>query len=217
MSRRLVPSSHRLALLIDGVVYPAHGTRARVLGSPEQCLGEWRGRRSEVMRAMRDRQFRFSLGKGLLVAALGVLLSGWIPWLVRAQEPNAASNWRAGPEVTLDDALRSAFERHPDLRAASALVDEARGRLVGAKSYPFNPRFTAVAGPRTGVVDKTTDLAFVLNQRVQIAGQRPRSKRAAEIGVSAEQARWERTARLLAARVHVTFINAVAEIGRAHV
>ncbi len=159
---------------------------------------------------MRDGQFLFLLEKGLLAAALGFVLSAWLPRSACAQEPNGVSELAAGPEVTLDEALRGAFERHPDLRGAHALVDEARGRLVGAKSYPFNPRFTAVAGPRTGVIEKMTDLAFVLNQRIQIAGQRPRSKRAAEIGVTAEQARWERTARLLAARVHVTFINAVA-------
>ena len=159
---------------------------------------------------MRNRQLLFVLRTGLFAAALGFLLSAWPPHPTRAQEADAPSGLEAGTEVTLDDAVRSAFEHHPDLRAAYALVDEARGRLVGAKSYPFNPTFTAMAGPRTGVVEKTTDLAFVLNQRVQIAGQRPRSKRAAEIGVTAEQARWERAARLLAARVHVTFINAVA-------
>jgi len=158
---------------------------------------------------MRDGQFRFLLGTALLAAALGFLLSVWTPRSADAQEPSAPPAWEAGQEVTLDEALRSTFERHPDLRAAYALVEEARGRLVGAKSYPFNPTFTAMAGARTGVVDKATDLAFVLNQRVQIAGQRPRSKRAAEAGVGAEQARWERRARLLAAQVHVAFTTAV--------
>ena len=158
---------------------------------------------------MRDGQFRFLLGKGLLVAALGVLLSLWTPRPSDAQGTDVVSEPDAGLEVTLDDALRTAFEHHPDLRAAYAIVEEARGRLVGAKSYPFNPTFTALAGPRTGVVPQATDLAFVLKQKIQIAGQRPRAKRAAELGVTAEEARWARRARLLAARVHVTFINAM--------
>jgi len=159
---------------------------------------------------MRNRQLLFVLRTGLLTAALGSLVSVWAPHPTRAQEPSAPPTSEAGTEVTLDEALRSAFERHPDLRTAHALVEEARGRLVGAKSYPFNPQFLALAGSRTGVVDRSVDLAFEVGQQVQIAGQRPRSKRAAEAGVTAQQARWERRARLLAAQVHVAFINAVA-------
>ncbi|MBT8464899.1 MAG: TolC family protein [Myxococcales bacterium] len=158
---------------------------------------------------MRDKQLWFVLRTGLLAAALGSLLSVWTAQSTGAQEPSAPPAWEAGPEVTVDDALRSAFERHPDLRAAHALVEEARGRLLGAKTYPFNPQVLGLAGSRTGVVDRSVDLAFEVGQQVQIAGQRPRSKRAAEAGVTAEQARWERSARLLAAQVHVAFINAV--------
>lgn len=158
---------------------------------------------------MRNRYSSVLIGKGLLAGALALVLSAWTPWSACAQEPNAVSELEVRPEVTLDDALRSAFERHPDLRVAYALVEEARGRLVGAKSYPFNPRFLGLAGSRTGVVDRSVDLAFELRQQVPIAGQRPRAKRAAEIGVTAEQAHWERRARLLAAQVHVAFVNAV--------
>lgn len=158
---------------------------------------------------MRNRQLLFVSRTGLLAAALGFLLSAWPPRPARAQEADGLSALEAATEVTLDDALRSAFERHPDLRAAHALVEEARGRLVGAKSYPFNPQFLALAGSRTGVVDGSVDLAFEVGQQVQIAGQRPRSKRVAEANLTAEQARWERRARLLAAQVHVAFINAV--------
>jgi len=137
------------------------------------------------------------------------MLGAWAPHPARAQEADAPPGLEPGEEVTLDDALRSAFERHPDLRAAHALVDEARGRLVGAKSYPFNPNVLALAGARTGVNPRNLDLGVELGQQVEIAGQRRRRMHTEEAGLRAERARWERRARLLAAQVHLTFITAL--------
>jgi len=146
---------------------------------------------------------------GLLAAALGSVLSAWAPRPTRAQEVDAPPGLEPGEEVTLDDALRSAFERHPDLRAAHALVEEARGRLVGAKSYPYNPNALVLAGARTGVNPRNLDLGVELGQQVEIAGQRRRRMHSEEAGLRAERARWERRARLLAAQVHLTFITAL--------
>lgn len=158
---------------------------------------------------MRNRQLLFVLRTGLLTAALGSLLSVWASHPTRAQEGDAPPEMEAGAEVSLDDALRSAFERHPDLRAAHALVEEARGRLVGAKSYPFNPNVLVLAGARSGVNPTNLDLGAELGQQVEIAGQRRRRIHTEEAGVRAERARWERRARLLAAQVHLTFTSAL--------
>lgn len=158
---------------------------------------------------MREEKLSFVLGKRPWLFGLGFFLAVCAPALVLAEGDSEPTGVGARFEVTLDDALRSAFEHHPDLKAAYALVDGARGSLVGAKSYPFNPRFLALAGSRTGVVERSTDLAFELGQQVEIAGQRRRRMHMVESDIAAQRARWERSARLLAARVNVTFINAV--------
>ncbi|MGD8317700.1 MAG: TolC family protein [Myxococcales bacterium] len=158
---------------------------------------------------MKDGQPSWVWRMGIGAATVGCVLGGWAQQLAHGQEPNAPFPSEEGQEVTLDDALRSAFERHPDLRAAYASVQEARGGLVGARAYPFNPNFLAFAGSRTGMDDGSVDVGLQLNQQVEIAGQRRRRMHTAEAVVEAESATWRREARLLAARVHVTFINAL--------
>jgi outer membrane protein, heavy metal efflux system len=126
--------------------------------------------------------------------------------LVAAQPDPAADD---GPALTLGQALAAAEANSPTLRAAAAEVDEAHGRLVGARTYPHNPRVEVEGADRSGPGGSTTDRGVGLSQRIEIAGQRGERTAAARAGLAAAEAAHERRRREVRAAVERAFAESV--------
>jgi len=113
--------------------------------------------------------------------------------------------------LTLDEALRTAFDRNPVLSAQRAALGEARGRLVAARTWPYNPEVGAdVARRRSDLAGPdATDYSVSVSQELELAGQS--GKRAATAGAElrAAEAVLVREGRLLAALVERAFADAV--------
>jgi cobalt-zinc-cadmium efflux system outer membrane protein len=112
-------------------------------------------------------------------------------------------------ELTLETALAEAEAGSPELRAAAAGVEEARGRLVGARTYPYNPAVGAEAADRSGPEGSTTDRGIGLFQEVEIAGQRGKRIAAARADLAAVEARYARRRREVLAAVELAFAATV--------
>jgi cobalt-zinc-cadmium efflux system outer membrane protein len=100
--------------------------------------------------------------------------------------------------LRLDEALALARERAPALAAASARIDEARGRLVEASVLlRENPRVEAGAGHRSSEGERLAAQAGV-SQAFELGGQRGARIEAAEAGLArASAARDDSTRRVL--------------------
>lgn len=143
----------------------------------------------------------------------------WLPWSIAALNlmvpPRAWSE--AAPEnkresqrsVTLEWAVEKAFADSPQLLAASAQREEARGRLVGAEIYPANPVLSASAASRRGMGRSAKDLAVSLSQELAIGGRRGNRIDASRSEMEAASASLIWNKRLLVATVHVAFIDAL--------
>ncbi len=85
--------------------------------------------------------------------------------------------------LTLQQVLIRARERAPQIVSARLAVDEARGRLVGARlRVPSNPEIAAALGNRSGADMRSTDVDLGIGQAFE-----PASRRAARIdGANAE-------------------------------
>ena len=126
--------------------------------------------------------------------ALGLLLSVSAGGQVTAPaQPNA---------LTLAEARRAAIGRSPAIAAAAAAVEEARGRLIAVRTYPYNPEIEVEAASRSGGETDGSDGALGVSQEIEIAGQRSRRVAAARAALAAAEARLER--RRLAVLAEVT-------------
>ncbi len=84
----------------------------------------------------------------LSISCVALALALSIPAL-RAQAPP--------PDLTLEQALQTAFERSPELVALRAEVEELRARRVTAQTYPYNPEVSARGARRTRPGASSTD------------------------------------------------------------
>ena len=134
-----------------------------------------------------------------LLGALLLLLAPAVP----AQETATRS-------LTLEEFLASAFQRSPDLRTRRAEVEEARGRQLAARTYPFNPAVSvSAAGRRSSIGGSSTDSGFEVEQEIEVGGQRARRAAVADASLRGAEARYERERQLLASRVELAFAEAV--------
>lgn len=122
--------------------------------------------------------------------------------LLEAQEP-------ATPDLTLDQALQTAFERSPELAARRAEVEELRARLVTARTYPYNPEVSVGGARRSGPGVSSTDRSLEVSQEIEIGGQRGRRTDVATASLTAAEARFGRDQRVLAGRVALAFAEAL--------
>lgn len=128
----------------------------------------------------------------------------------------------AASELTLEAALDAARSGSPEIRRAEAAVEEARGRLVRARTYPHNPRIEAEGAERSGADGSTTDRGIAVAQELEIAGQRGKRVAVSREALKAAAERLERTRRRVLATVERTFAEAVRardllEVARADV
>ncbi|MBZ0114393.1 MAG: TolC family protein [Thermoanaerobaculia bacterium] len=146
----------------------------------------------------------------LSLRPLAVLLLVVPPSAV-AQEAQAISTQsRPRPELTLEAALVEAFTRSPTLASAAAEVEEARGHLLAARTFPYNPELDLDVAERKGLAASSTDRGVGLTQQLEIGGQRSKRVSVAELEFSSVEARFQRERRLLAASVSLAFAEAVA-------
>lgn len=111
--------------------------------------------------------------------------------------------------LTLDEALRLAAELSPELQARRAEADEARARLVTARTPAFNPELSVSAGRRDSPGGSTTDRGVELSQEIELGGKRRHRNAVAEAEVGATEARFERASQVLAARISLAFADAL--------
>ena len=144
-----------------------------------------------------------------LLAALTLALS--LPPSAVSQEAEALPNQDPPlAELTLEAALREAFARSPTLAAAAAEVEETRGRLLAARTFPHNPELDLDVADRKGLGASSTDRGFGLTQQLEIGGQRNKRVNVAELELSSVEARFQRERRLVTASVSLSFAEAVA-------
>ncbi|MFQ5767255.1 MAG: TolC family protein [Acidobacteriota bacterium] len=124
-------------------------------------------------------------------------------------------------QLTLEQALQQALARSPVLRAERARVDQSRGRLLTARTYPFNPEISMDAAHRRSQFDTMTDRNISVSQEIEMGGKRRRRVKQAAAEQDATLARVLRAERLLTARVRAAFTETIrsrelVEINRAN-
>lgn len=107
--------------------------------------------------------------------------------------------------LTLAEARDLALERSPALRAARAEVAREEGRLVTARTWPYNPEATVESAARSGALESSTDLGFELSQEVEIGGQMGARIRVARSGLEAARQRLVRERLVVLASVEQAF------------
>jgi cobalt-zinc-cadmium efflux system outer membrane protein len=141
--------------------------------------------------------FRCIQSSGALCVATLVLLS--VPDGLAAEPPSS--------RLTLTQALEEASVRSPVLQAQRAVVEQAEGRLITAKTYPHDPEVILEGARREGAGEKNWDRGVRIAQVVQIGGQRGRQARQASAELDAARSRLLREERLLGARVAAAFVE----------
>jgi cobalt-zinc-cadmium efflux system outer membrane protein len=113
--------------------------------------------------------------------------------------------------LTLDAALARARADSPELRASAAAVEEARGRVVGARTYPHNLVVELEGAERRGPEDAITDRGVALSQEIEIAGQKSRRLAAARADLASAEARHARRRTEVLAAVERSFAAVVRD------
>lgn len=118
--------------------------------------------------------------------------------------------------LTLEQALARARERAPGLLSASARIEEARGRLVGASILlRENPIVETAAGNRSSDDDHSFDGEVGVSQRFELGGRRGARIAGAEAQIGRANADRDESLRRLLREVAVSFYRGVAAGERA--
>ena len=119
-----------------------------------------------------------------------------------AQSPSA---------LTLNQALARARAQGPQIVAARARIEEARGRLVGASVLlQENPVISGVVGPRYASTGNTTDYDISPTQPFELGGRRSARIAGASAGVGREMQAARESARRLLRDVALAFSTVLA-------
>ncbi len=132
---------------------------------------------------------------------VGVLLSGLLMPLGAAAQ--ATLEW------TLSDALEIAFENSPVLRGRQAERHEVASRVVGARTYPYNPEVSLELADRSSPGGSAIDRGLSISQEIELAGQRRKRIAVADRELAAAEAVLVRQGQLLAFQVESVFTEAV--------
>ncbi len=113
--------------------------------------------------------------------------------------------------LTLSQALDLARKRAPTILAARDRIEEARGRLLGARVlFRENPVLDFAAGPRRLPGSTVTDYDIGASQSFELGGRRRSRIASAQAGIERETATSQNTARELLRDVAAAFWRAVA-------
>jgi outer membrane protein, heavy metal efflux system len=113
--------------------------------------------------------------------------------------------------ITLDQAFARARARAPQIIAAEARIDEARGRLTGASILlQENPTVETAVGPRFSPNGDTTDSDVSVSQTFELGGRRSARIAGARAGIDRETATSRDVARRLLRDVGVAFTRGLA-------
>ena len=117
--------------------------------------------------------------------------------------------------MTLQEALDLARKRAPIILAARDRIDEARGRLAGAKVLlRENPVLNISAGPRQLPSNTVTDYEVRASQSFELGGRRRSRITSAQADLDRETASSQNTARELLKDVAAAFWLAIAADNR---
>lgn len=123
--------------------------------------------------------------------------------------PPAHGEEQPPQRLTLEQSVAEAFARSPGLKARRAVVEQAEGRLIAAKTYPYNPELTVEAARRSSGNFSVIDRGLAVTQEVEIAGQRGLRSNEVSAELDASRAQFRREEERLAADVRVAFIEAL--------
>jgi cobalt-zinc-cadmium efflux system outer membrane protein len=123
----------------------------------------------------------------------------------------AATPTRAAERLGIEDAVRIALERNPELASLGAEVPAARARLDGATLLAQrNPEVSLGAGSRRTSGDRSGDLEVEVTQEVEVFGERAARIDAARAALASAEARYQARRVELAAETRETFARALA-------
>ncbi len=129
--------------------------------------------------------------------------------LLLVSSPLYAQQGGSSRQLSLDEALRTAFHGSPQLLTWGAEVRETEGRLKGAGTLPYNPVVEVEAAQRSTLEGAGTDFTLGVTQELEVAGQRGRRLDAAKAELKAAEARFSQGRRMLAAEVSLAFFEAL--------
>jgi cobalt-zinc-cadmium efflux system outer membrane protein len=110
--------------------------------------------------------------------------------------------------LTLDDALARARTEAPSVLIARARVEEARGRLAGARiRHRDNPTLDIGTGPRSTDTGRLMDVDIGISQVFETGGQRAARVAGAEAGIRREGAAAAEALRLALRDVAIAFLR----------
>lgn len=112
-------------------------------------------------------------------------------------------------ELSLEEAVATAFRHSPRLKAELARVAEAEARTVGAGIYPHNPELEVQGAARHHSGGTTGDFEVGISQEFELAGQRRKRGDVADLELAAARAGRDSAERLVAAEVHLAFVDAL--------
>ncbi len=123
----------------------------------------------------------------------------------------AATPTRAAEGLGLQDAVRIALERNPELASLGAEVSAARSRLDGATLLAQrNPEVSLGAGSRRTAGDRSGDLEVEVTQEVEVFGERSARIAAARAALASAEARYQARRVELATETRESFARALA-------
>jgi cobalt-zinc-cadmium efflux system outer membrane protein len=122
----------------------------------------------------------------------------------------SASVVRAQSTLTYQQALAMARERAPRVAVARARIEEARGRIVGARiKFRDNPVIDVATGPRKLETGTVTDYEVGISQIFEAGGRRSARIDSAEASVARETAASDASIRQLVRDVAISFARAL--------
>lgn len=121
-----------------------------------------------------------------------------------------ASVASAQSPLTSQQTLAMARERAPRVAVARARIEEARGRIVGARiRFRDNPVIDVATGPRKPETGTVTDYEVGINQTFEPGGRRSARIDAAEASVARETATSDASIRQIVRDVAISFARAL--------